>query len=107
MWLPASAQNSAAYAVIAGTVFREDGFALPGARVTLIRKPESASKARKAKAQEMAANFRGEFAFRVPPEDAGYMVRASAKGFVSAEKELEMRDGNRLDVTLSLAPESK
>jgi len=87
------------YAVVAGTVFREDGFSLPGASVTLL--PKDAPKGKKLEAMSDA---RGEFAFRVPAGAAAYVVKAARKGFQPAEKEASE---GRVDVTLILSAESK
>ncbi len=85
------------FSVIAGTVFRPPGFALPGAEVTL--KPE------KGKGQQrMISNMRGEFAFRVPSEFARYTVSVKAKGFEKTEKMTEVGIEQRVDVAFELKP---
>src|SRR5882724_951772 len=58
--------NVEAYALIAGTVFRESGFALPGAEVTLTPEAGEAPNAKNKKLKAIS-DARGEFAFRVPP----------------------------------------
>jgi Carboxypeptidase regulatory-like domain len=90
------------YAVLAGTVFREDGFSLPGASVTL--RPKDTPKAKKL---EAVSDARGEFAFRVPAGAATYLVKAARKGFQPAEKEASVSGEGRVDVTLLLSAESK
>jgi carboxypeptidase family protein len=90
------------YAVVAGTVFREDGFSLPGASVTLL--PKDAPKGKKL---EAVSDARGEFAFRVPAGAAAYVVKAARKGFQPAEKEASVSGEGRVDVTLILSAESK
>ena len=89
------------YAIVAGTVFREDGFSLPGATVTLFLKD-----AAKGKKLEAGSDARGEFAFRVPVGTAAYIVRAARKGFRPAEKEASVSGEGRVDVTLVLSAES-
>ena len=89
-------------AIVAGTVFREDGFSLSGASVTLL--PKDAPKAKKL---EAVSDARGEFAFRVPAEGATYVVKAVRKGFQPAEKEASVSGEGRVDVTLILSVESK
>jgi len=98
-------------AVVAGTVFREPGFALPGAEVTLTvkTKPEG-MKAPKPK--KLVSDARGEFAFYVPPRKAQYLVTAKARGYVQQEKVVDVNDSpDRLDVYFQLkaeaGPESK
>ena len=90
------------YSVIAGTVFRDDGFSLPGAVVTLL--PKDAPKGKKL---EAASDARGEFAFRVQAGTAVYIVKAARKGFRPAEKEAAVSGEGRVDVTLTLSAESK
>jgi len=90
------------YAVVAGTVFRESGLSLPGAAVTL--QLRDGSKGRKLQA---LSDGRGEFAFRVPPSAADYIVRASLKGFQTAEKVVSVAGEERVDVTLTLEKASK
>jgi hypothetical protein len=91
------------HATVAGTVFRDPGFALPGATVVLIRKDDAKSK----KLQEAVSNYRGEFAFQVPAVQGAYIVRASLKGFHPDEKEALISADERIEVTLVLVPESK
>jgi len=91
------------HGVVGGTVFRDPGFALPGATVVLMRKDDPKSK----KLQEAVSNPRGEFAFEVPAKQAAYIVRASLKGFHPAEKEALISAEERIEVTLVLVPSSK
>jgi hypothetical protein len=102
-WAGAKKKPETEHAVVAGTVFRDPGFALPGAKVVLSRKGDPKAK----KLQETVTNPRGEFAFEVPPGAATYVVTVSHKGFQSGEKEAMIAGDERIDVTLSLAPESK
>jgi Carboxypeptidase regulatory-like domain len=98
----ASVQKNGAYAVIAGTVFHDNGFSLAGAAVTLSRKD-----APKVKGLQSVSDSRGEFAFRVSPAPAAYVVKASLKGYQPAEKEVSVAGEERVEVTLSLPTESK
>jgi carboxypeptidase family protein len=101
--LIAADRNDAPHAVVAGTVFRENGFSLPGAAVTLAVKDAP----KKAKKLQSVSDSRGEFAFRVPPGAATYLVRASLKGFQPVEKEASVSGDERVEVTLVLPSESK
>ena len=101
--LAAADRNDAPHAVVAGTVFRENGFSLPGATVILAVKDAP----KKAKKLQAVSDGRGEFAFRVPPGAATYVVRASLKGFQSVEKEASVSSDERVEVTLVLPAESK
>jgi Carboxypeptidase regulatory-like domain len=103
--LCAGDRNDAPHAVVAGTVFRENGFSLPGAAVTLAVKDGPG--APKMKKIQSVSSPRGEFAFRVPPGAATYIVKASIKGFQSVEKEASVSGDERVEVTLVLPAESK
>lgn len=98
----AAGKNPEPYAIVAGTVFRQDGFLLPGASVTLL--PKDVSKGKKL---EAVSDARGEFAFRVPARVAAYVVKAVRKGFQPAEKDASVSGEGRVEVTLILSAESK
>jgi len=87
--------------VIAGTVFRDPGFAVPGAEIEMI---EVRTDGKKAKPLKTVTDGRGEFAFTVPPVEAKYRVKASAKGLQPEEKETTSSPGVRMDVFFSLKP---
>lgn len=100
------AQEKAAYSVIAGTVFREPGFALPGALVTL-EAAEPPAKGKRIKPQKVVSDRHGEYAFRLAPTEAKFKLTAVAKGFVPQEKETTATPGVRVDVFFELKPESR
>jgi len=104
--LTAAGRDDAAHAVVAGTVFRENGFSLPGATVTLAVK-DAPGGPKKMKKLQSGSDGRGEFAFRVPPGVATYLVKASLKGFQAVEKEVSVSGEERVEVTLVLPAESK
>jgi hypothetical protein len=89
--------------VISGSVFRDPGYALPEATVTLMRKDDPKHK----KLAQESTTYRGEFVFHVPATDAVYVVKASAKGYRAEEKEAQVSGPNRVDLTFTLEPESK
>ena len=95
------------YALVSGTVFRDPGFALPNATVTLIPDPAEQPSPAKIKKLQTVCNSRGEFIFRVPPVSMHYKIRAGAKGFQEQEKTVEVEGDGRVEVTLSLHEESK
>lgn len=99
----------AAYGMIGVTVFREPGFALPGASIALIPEPaEPLTPAQLKKVTRAAeSSARGEYVFRVPVQAMKYKVRAAAKGLIPQEKSVSIEGGERIDVTFLLAPESK
>jgi len=90
------------HAIGAGTVFRDPGFAQPGASVVL-----AAKSAPEKKLQQQVSDARGEFAFRVPPGPQTYIVTATLKGFKPAGQELEIVAIEQINASLVLVPESK
>jgi len=88
-------------AVIAGTVFRDPGFAQPGASVVLTVKSAPAKKL-----QSRISSPRGEFTFRIPAGPNRYLVTATLKGFQTAREEIEIQDQEQINATLLLIPES-
>ena len=103
---PARGEEKKTASVVAGTVFREPGFALPGAVVTL-EETEPLSKSRRSKPQKVSSDAHGEFAFRLPPSEAKFKLTAAAKGFRSETKEAAAAPGVRVDVFFELKPESR
>jgi hypothetical protein len=93
-------------ALIAVSVFREPGFALPGAEVQLVAAPnvQPGSKMKKLKA---TTDARGELVFRVPPDPMQYKLAVSAKGLKSQEKSVSVQGEERIDATFMLEQESK
>jgi hypothetical protein len=89
--------------VIAGSVFHDPGYALPEATVTLTLHDDPKHK----KLAQQETTFRGEFAFHVPSSPAVYVVKASAKGYRSQEKEASVTGPDRIDLTFTLEPETK
>lgn len=90
------------YGVIAGTVFRDPGFAQPGASVVLTLKSAPSKKL-----QRQISSPRGEFTFHVPATPNSYVVTATLKGFQTARQELEIQGQEQINATLLLVPESK
>jgi hypothetical protein len=90
------------YAIVAGTVFRDPGFAQVGASVVLALKSSPAKKL-----QHQISSPRGEFSFRVPPGPNAYLVTATLKGFKTAREEVEIQGQEQINATLLLIPESK
>ena len=95
-------QKSEPQAVIAGTVFRDPGFAQSGASVILALKSKPARKV-----QQQISSPRGEFIFRVPQGPTTYLVTATLKGFQTAHQEIEIQGEEQVNATLLLVPESK
>lgn len=85
------------HALLFGTVFTEDGFALPGIRVSVKRK-----EAAKAQWHEVS-DRRGEFAVRLPPGPATYEVSTHSEEYENQSKTLEVRGTERVDVLFRLS----
>jgi hypothetical protein len=92
------------HAVIAGTIFRDPGFAVPGAEATLtFHSPPPGSK-KTPKPLKARANGRGEFFFHVPAGEAEYTVRGSAPGLAAEEKKVRVYGEERAEVYFNLKP---
>ena len=96
--------TAAPYAVVAGTVFRDDGRVLSGAQVTVRPAPEGQPPP-KTKPLTGVTDQRGEFAFRVPTTPMRYTVSVKAKGFRPQEKSAEINADERVDLFFRLEPE--
>jgi len=104
----ADKKNAAApYALVAGSVFREPGFALAGADVVVVPEPEQGQAPVKIKKLEARSDGRGEFAFRVPPVAMRYSIRVTAKGYQPEEKSVSVEGEQRAEATFMLHAESK
>jgi hypothetical protein len=93
---------SAPYSVIAGTVFRPPGFALPGAEVEIT--PETEGKPKKLKT---VSDARGEFAVRLPSVPMKYKVDVKCNGYQSQQKMVEIEGEQHKDLTFQLEPAAK
>jgi Carboxypeptidase regulatory-like domain len=81
--------------VIFATVFTEQGFALPGARVRVRRTDEQKFR------WEAMSDRRGELGIRVQ-QDAEYELRIEARGFKPQTRKIDAREGDREDLTLQM-----
>ena len=95
------------YAIVGGTIFRESGFSLPGAEVTIVPDPQPGQSPVKLRNTKALSDGRGEFAFRVPTSPMRYTIKAQAKGFQPQQKSIDVEGEVRTEVTLSLPAESK
>jgi hypothetical protein len=96
-----------AYGIVGGTVFRESGYALPGAEVVITPDPQPGQTPVKIDRPRAISDNRGEFAFRVPVTPMHYKVKAEMKGFEAQEKAVDVEGEQRVDVTLILPSVSK
>ncbi len=103
---PADKKQNPSYALIAGTVFRDDGFTLPGAEI-LITPVGDSRQARNIKKMEASSDARGEFAVRVPPVPMEYSIIVKARGYLQQEKRVTISAEERIDVFFRLEPASK
>ena len=106
---PAAAKKKdkqTSFALIAGTVFRDSGFALPGAEVYVKPSPDGATKL-KVRPVKTMSDPRGEFAIRVPAAPMRYTVRVKAQGFREQSKPVSISGDERVDVFFHLEPELK
>jgi hypothetical protein len=93
----AQREQPAAQFLIFGTVFTEQGFALPGAEIEIRRAGEKKVRWR------AASDRRGEFAVRVPPGTA-YEVTVKAKNFEPGARKVEATPGGREDLVFRMKP---
>ncbi len=93
-------------AAIAGTVFRDPGYAFSGVQVTLVSIPEPGSDAKPVK-QNAISSPRGEFLFHVPAVESHFQLSVAAKGFEPQQKHVEIRGEERVDLSFLLEPKSK
>jgi hypothetical protein len=100
-------QDAEPYGLVAGTVFRNTGYALPGAKVAISADPQTGQTPVKIQYPRAISDARGEFAFRVPISAMRYTVRAEMKGFEPQQKSVDMEGEIRMDVSLILQPSSK
>jgi hypothetical protein len=95
------------YGLVAGSVFRDSGYALPSAEITLVPNPPPNTPPVKMKKLQAVSDARGEFVFRVPAASMSYLVKVAAKGFHGEEKPVTIQGEERVDVTFMLHEESK
>jgi hypothetical protein len=99
------AENTS-YAVIAGSVFRPPGFALPEADVVLsAATPDEGGQ--KWKPMKTKTDARGEFAFRVPPVPMRYVVSVKRSGYAGQQKDVSVEGEQRRDLSFLLDEEPK
>jgi hypothetical protein len=104
---PGQKKGEITYSLVAGTVFRADGRALPGADVRLEATGTVPKTHRKFKKSSYITDSRGEFAIRVPAEKAEYKLIFSASGYQSQEKIVSIAGEDRVDVFVKMESASK
>jgi Carboxypeptidase regulatory-like domain len=83
--------------VIFATVFTDQGFALPGAKVRVRRADEKKFR------WEARSDRRGELGIRVK-QGAEYEITIEARGFQPQTRKVDAREGDREDLTLRMEP---
>lgn len=92
-----------AFATIAGTVFRQPGFAVAGVEVVV--EPESSSKdGVKFKKEKLLTNSRGEWALRVPAVPMKYVVRVLLNGYDPQDRTVSIQGEQREELNFLLEP---
>ena len=99
-------QKAVSYALVAGTVFRDTGYALAGAELELASAGR-AEPGRKFKTMKAVSDSRGEFAFRIPPLASEFKLSVRAPGYEQQEKPVTISGEERVDVFFKLEPASK
>lgn len=98
-----SKDSQAVFALIAGTIYRPPGFALPGVEVKLV--PESSeSQNVKLKKAEAVTDARGEFAVRVPAVPAKWRVDVKVNGYRLEQRSVSVTGEQRVDLSIILEP---
>ncbi|MGH9862375.1 MAG: carboxypeptidase regulatory-like domain-containing protein [Candidatus Acidiferrales bacterium] len=87
------------YALVVGSVFTAEGFALPGVAVSVKRKTDAKPKWRG------VSDARGEFTLRLPAESASYDVTTKSEEYENQTKVVEVagREKERVDIVFRLA----
>ena len=96
-------EAAAPFAVIAGTVFRPPGFALPGVDVQIVPEQKEAGGVKLKKA-DVVTNTRGEFALRVPPVPASWRVNVKSSGYKPEQRSVSVEGEQRFDLSIVLEP---
>jgi hypothetical protein len=94
---------SVPFALIAGTVYRPPGFALPGVEVIIAPEQPDVNGVKLKKA-ETVTNFRGEFAVRVPPVPARWRVDVKTNGYRPEQRSVSIEGEQRFDLSFVLEP---
>lgn len=89
------------YALLAGTLFTQEGFSLPGVRITIQRKGKHKPRWR------AVSDRRGEFAVRLPAGRGTYEVTTHSKDRQNQTKTVEIHGEERVDILFRLAPKKQ
>jgi hypothetical protein len=95
--------NSASYALLEVSCFNSQGFSLSGVSAEVRVKIKPGEKPSK-QSWRAVSSPRGEFALRLPPGPATYVVRLKREGFLPQEKEVAFTLDERQDLYFNLEP---
>jgi hypothetical protein len=93
----------APFALIAGTVYRPPGFALPGVEVA-VTPEQSEVDGTKLKKTQAVTDARGEWAIRVPPVPAKWRVNVKIDGYRPEQRSVSVEGEQRVDLSITLEP---
>ena len=97
--------------LVRGAVFDLNGVSLPGVQLKLVRvatdEEEKEHKHFHSLSLTYISNNHGEFAFRVPSERARYRVTASASGYKTQTKQIDVNESESAPLAFSLEPVKK
>ena len=89
------------FCLVRGTVFSPEGRPVPGAKVGIARMDIQPKQQKKLLKQAVSDRL-GEFAFRMNVGPAKFRVTVEAPGFATQEKEIEVVDDERTDISVVL-----
>jgi hypothetical protein len=97
--------------LVRGAAFDLNGVSLAGVSLKLVRVPTEEEEKEHKRAHSLSltytTNNHGEFAFRVPSERARYRVTASASGYKTQTKQIDMNESESAPLAFSLEPVKK
>ena len=89
------------FCLLKGTLFSPEGRPVPGAKVVIVR-VDIQPKQQKESLKQAVSDRLGEFAFRMNLGPAKFRVTVEAPGFATQEKEIEVVDDERTDISVVL-----
>jgi hypothetical protein len=93
------------FSIISGAVFNARGLSMANVKLTIERISSTDPKLKKGKLDETVSNQAGEFAFRFPGADAVYRVTATAKGYKTVTKDVDVQKDEKRNIALQMTPE--
>ncbi len=100
-FLPAAGDEPKPHALLTGTVFTEDGLALPDIPVSIKRATDHKVRWR------ARSDARGEFALRLPPGPVTYEIATDSKRHQNQSKTVEFKGEEHLNVIFRLSVKTR